>query len=223
MRRCVLALCFLLMGAATGYAHDVITTKLTWSAEISRIVFRRCVSCHREGGSAPMSLTSYAEVRPWAKAIRDQVLQRQMPPWGAVRGYGTLKHDQSLTQEEIMRIAEWVEGGAPEGDGRYVPDLPAAASATDKSVTGKRLRVTRLSAPVKLLGLRPLADIPSAKIRAQLPDGSVRPLLWAYGYKSTWNRTFELATAIDLPAGTVIIAEPATPIELVVRSPRRAR
>ena len=58
-------------------AHDVITTKLTWSAEISRIVFRRCMSCHREGGPTPMSLTTYETARPWAKAIRDQVLTGQ--------------------------------------------------------------------------------------------------------------------------------------------------
>src|ERR671939_423700 len=101
----------LLVCAAIGAAHEPITTKLTWSAEISRIVYRRCAGCHRDRGSAPMALTEYDAVRPWAKAMRDEVVSRRMPPWGAVKGFGEFRNDVSLTQDEIMRIAQWVEGG----------------------------------------------------------------------------------------------------------------
>ena len=66
--------------AAPAFAHDVIGTKLLWTQEISRIVYRHCASCHREGGTA-MSLMTYQDARPWAKAIRDEVLSRRMPPW----------------------------------------------------------------------------------------------------------------------------------------------
>src|SRR4051812_11822963 len=74
--------------AGISYAHEPITTKLTWTQEISRIFYKRCVSCHREGGASPMSLATYDEARPWAKAIKEEVLERRMPPWGAVRGIG---------------------------------------------------------------------------------------------------------------------------------------
>ena len=58
-----------------------------------------------------MALLDYEQARPWAKAIRDEVLARRMPPWGAVKGYGEFQGDRSLTQDEMNRIAEWVEGG----------------------------------------------------------------------------------------------------------------
>ena len=47
-----------------------------------------------------------------------------MPPWGAIKGFGDFRNDPSLTQDEMNRIAEWVEGGAPEGDPQYLPKIP---------------------------------------------------------------------------------------------------
>src|SRR5579871_5185030 len=96
-------------------AHDVFSTKITWSREISRLVDKRCISCHREGGSA-FALTTFEQARPWAKAIKEEVLERRMPPFAAVKGFGELRDDQSLTQEDLHVLADWVEGGAPEGD-----------------------------------------------------------------------------------------------------------
>ena len=106
--------------ASTASAHDTITTKLLWTQEISRIVNKHCAICHREGGVA-MSLATYEDARPWAKAIRDEVLARRMPPWGAVKGVGEFRGDPSLSQIEIDMIVNWVEGGAPKGDEIYLP------------------------------------------------------------------------------------------------------
>jgi hypothetical protein len=207
----------LLAAALVAPAHDVVTTKLTWSAEISRIVYRRCASCHREGGKAPMALITYEESRPWAKAIRDEVLNRRMPPWGAIRGYGDLKEDHSLTQDEISRIAEWVEGGAPEGDPKYLPAAIPDPEPAPKLPAARRLRTTRLTSPVTLVGIAPLADTVDTKIRAERPDGSVEPLLWLRGYKRKWAHTFLLAKPLRLPAGTRIVADPPARIELLAR------
>ena len=112
-----------LLAGAVNQAHEVITTKLTWSREISRIFYRRCIGCHREGSSA-FSLTSYEQARPWAQAIKEEVLSRRMPPWFAVKGFGEFKDDAGLSQEEIATIAAWVEGGAPRGDEKLLPELP---------------------------------------------------------------------------------------------------
>lgn len=65
---------------------------------------------------APMALTTYAEARPWAKAIREQVATRKMPPWFADPCCGKFEHDRRLTGAEIATIVEWVEGGALEGN-----------------------------------------------------------------------------------------------------------
>lgn len=113
-----------LLGAAIApnltWAHDAISTKLTWTREISRIFEKRCVGCHQDGGRAPMAFGSFSAVKPWAVAIKEAILVRQMPPWPAAKGYGEFSNDFSLTQEEIVRIAEWVEGGAPEGDPAFL-------------------------------------------------------------------------------------------------------
>src|SRR5437016_12690985 len=71
-----------------------------------------------------MSLVNYEEARPWATAIREEVLERRMPPWGAVEGVGAFRDNPSLTSIEIEMIVGWVEGGAPEGDPAYLPVKP---------------------------------------------------------------------------------------------------
>src|SRR5262245_43755360 len=95
-------------------AHDIITTSITWDRDISRIVLNHCASCHRPGGMA-FSLLTYADARPWAEDIKDEAQRRHMPPWGAVKGYGEFRNDNSLTLEELERIVAWNEGGKPEG------------------------------------------------------------------------------------------------------------
>ena len=77
-----------------------------------------------------MSLTTYDEARPWAKAIRDEVAARRMPPWGAVAGIGDFAGDPSLSTPEIDLLIAWVEGGAPEGDPVYLPRGAGRRSGT---------------------------------------------------------------------------------------------
>ena len=69
------------------------------------------------GGSAPMPLTTYEDVRPWARAIKEQVLTRRMPKWHAARGFGAFSNDPTLTPLEMALITSWVDGGLPRGDG----------------------------------------------------------------------------------------------------------
>src|SRR5882672_1807579 len=114
--------------AMPASGHERVTTKLTWSREIARIVYARCLTCHREGGRA-FSLSTYAEARPWAKAIKEEVLMRRMPPWNAVKGFGAFRDEAGLAQEELSIIADWVEGGAPEGDVALMPAVPGPVTA----------------------------------------------------------------------------------------------
>ncbi len=204
----------LLAGAA--YAHDPITTKLTWSREISRIVYKRCTACHREGASA-MAFLTYEDVRPWAKAIRDEVLNRRMPPWGAIKGFGEFRDDPSLTQDEIDRIAEWVEGGAPEGDPLLLPTLPALQQPA-APVTGTWMRTALLPEDVAVLAIRPLADAAEAHITALRPDGTVEPMLWLHGYKQEWRRSFVYRNPLHLEKGTRLVSEPELPFEILVKA-----
>ena len=97
----------------------------TFSKDVASIVFNRCAECHRAGEAAPMALTSYKEVRPWAKAIKTAVLSRRMPVWLADAAHSaSFKNDRRLSQSEIDTITAWVDSGAPEGDARQTPKMP---------------------------------------------------------------------------------------------------
>ena len=71
-----------------------------------------------------MAFTSYAEVRPWAKAIKEAVLSHAMPPWLADPHFGSFRNDRRLSEEAIGTIVAWVDAGAPEGNAKETPPLP---------------------------------------------------------------------------------------------------
>jgi hypothetical protein len=96
----------------------------TFSADVAPIMYAKCVTCHRPGEVAPMSLITFKDVRPWAGSIREKVMSRAMPPWHADRQYGTFRNEQSLTQAEIDTIVKWASAGAPEGNPARMPALP---------------------------------------------------------------------------------------------------
>jgi hypothetical protein len=139
-RAVAFALACVIVLASRASAHDPITTKVTWSREISRIVERRCAGCHRPEGVAPMALTTYEQARPWLKAIKTEVVSRRMPKWPAARGIGDFDNDRSLSPFEIELIAAWIDGGAPKGD------ASAARLATSESRSLRIDRQLRLSA-----------------------------------------------------------------------------
>src|SRR5262249_21740279 len=95
----------------------------TFSKDVAPIFYKACVECHRPTMFAPMSLMTYDEARPWARSIKQRVVSRAMPPWGADAPHGLFKNDPSLTQAEVDTVAAWVDAGAPKGDDN---DLPAA-------------------------------------------------------------------------------------------------
>jgi hypothetical protein len=99
--------------------------QVTFAKDIAPILQRSCVNCHRVGSIAPMPLTTYEEVRPWAKAIRQKVSTREMPPWGIDKNMGIqkFKNDISLSNDEIDKIARWVDAGAPVGNPADMPAL----------------------------------------------------------------------------------------------------
>lgn len=209
----------IVLGPGLLMAHDPITTKVTYSREIIRLFQKRCLTCHREGGKAPMSLAAYSEARPWAKAIKEEVLERRMPPWGAVKGFGAFKNDQALTQEEVSLIADWVEGGAPEGDPKYLPSTPMPDPPAGFKPSASRLSVSKsqvLTRSRTLLAIAPQPGkpVPNARVIAELADGSVEPLLWLKDYKPAWKHIFEFRKPLPLPAGTRILVEPETAVTL---------
>ncbi len=99
----------------------------TFAGDVAPILYENCVACHRPNHLAPMSLITYDDVRPWARAVKTKVLSREMPPWGADSSVRAYKNDASLSQAEIDVIAAWVDGGVPRGNEADLPELPQFA------------------------------------------------------------------------------------------------
>ncbi len=102
-------------------SHEPITTNIRFNKEIVRIFQRHCLACHGAEGGTSVSLATYATARPWAKAFKEEVLEKRMPPFQAVKGFGNFHDDYALTQHEIDQLVSWVEGGAPKGDEKDLP------------------------------------------------------------------------------------------------------
>jgi hypothetical protein len=202
--------------ASAAPAHDVITTKITFSKEIVRLLDKRCITCHREGGTA-FSLATYEAARPWAKAIKEEVASRRMPPWQAVKGFAEFKDDRGLSQEEIELINDWVEGGAPEGEPKFLPPASKPSAWKDPlSPLGSSEVViasqAKLEAAAHVLAIRAknLKKGASVQVIAALPDGTIQPLLWIYQYNPDFARTYYYTAPFNLPPGTEIEMSPSS-------------
>ena len=124
----LVAVGILLTAAWSASAQDV-----TFNKDVVPILQQSCQGCHRTGQMAPMSLMTYEEVRPWARAIRAKVSQRVMPPWHLDKTVGITEYqnDISLSDEQIETVVRWVDAGAPRGN---PADQPPAIDWPDDQV-----------------------------------------------------------------------------------------
>jgi mono/diheme cytochrome c family protein len=126
MRRTVLgSLIVALFGLSS--AARAADAPVTFTKDVAPILYKNCVECHRPTMFAPMSLVTFEDARPWARSIKQRVVSRAMPPWGADPAHGTFKNDPRLSQSEIDTIAKWVDDGAVKGDDKDLPPVPQLA------------------------------------------------------------------------------------------------
>jgi hypothetical protein len=211
-RLCLIGLLVWSYGVALA-GHDIGSTPITWNREISRLVYDKCASCHRPGGTA-FSMLSYTDVQPRVVAIKDAVLARRMPPWGAVKGFGTFRNDQALSQEQIELLTSWIQSDAPRGNNRRA--LPKEPTFTESPPFVMPPVATRVSGPttldraVTLDGVFPehVTGDQSLRIVALLPDGRREPLIWLHGYDDRQPHVFLYRSPVHLPAKTVIQGVP---------------
>ena len=122
MRLGLTAVVMVLVGGVAGIAWG--QEAPTFTKDVAPILYERCVSCHRPGEVAPMSLTTYSEARPWARSIKAKVQSREMPPWHASPRSLPMLNDRSLSQAEIDTVVAWVDSGAAEGNPADLPPAP---------------------------------------------------------------------------------------------------
>jgi hypothetical protein len=119
MMRLIFVELAMVVAAAAGASDE--TSPVTFTKDVLPILQKNCQNCHRPGQVAPMSLISYQETRPWAKAIKAAVTMGKMPPWFADPKYGHFTNDRSLKQSEIDTLVKWANTGATEGDPKDAP------------------------------------------------------------------------------------------------------
>ena len=170
----LIALGAVLAVAAPARATD--TKPVTFSKDVAPIFQAKCQECHQPNSIAPMSLITYQDARPWARAIKERVAARQMPPWHIDRSVGVqkFKNDMSLTDEQVDAIVRWVDGGALQGDPKDLP--PPKPLVTDNEWQAVRdgfgppdlvIRSSEYTMPAQHQDVwyRPMSDIPLTEPR----------------------------------------------------------
>lgn len=210
-------------------SHGRITTNIVFNREVSQIFQKKCFQCHTEG-NVSMSLTTYKDARPWAVAIKEEILEKKMPPWSAVSGYGHFANDVSLTAREVSLILSWADGGAPSGvlladeDKPAViipslsgwehgpPDAVIAVAGGEKVAAGSSDRVARIEVAT---GLKQASWLRSLQLN--FTDRRVVRYAAVYELRTgqwlgTWTPTHPVSAlpadvAIQLPAGGKVAIE----------------
>ena len=131
-------------GVRTTRARPAVPAAPTFARDVAPIFQKSCQACHHQGTSAPMSLVSYEEVRPWAKSIRQRVANREMPPWHLDKTVGIrhYKNDRSLSDDEIATVVRWADSGAPLGNPADMPPALAFRPESDWFIGEPDLKVT---------------------------------------------------------------------------------
>jgi len=205
---------FLILVTCVAYQAHNVGNAITWNREISRIFYQHCVSCHHAGGTA-FSLVQYPEVQARAVAIKNAVLSRRMPPWGAVKGFGDFRNDQGLSEEELGLITDWVDSDTPKGNNPNVlPKEPKFEKASKVKLPRNGITVSgdlTLLRAATIDGLLPekIPSRSSIKVFAALPNGTIEPMVWFYEYTDNFQHSFLFRKPLSLPTGTVIHGVPA--------------
>jgi hypothetical protein len=213
MARKVIAAMGLVLGIGVLLSSDPAaqTSKAapTFNRDIAAILYRSCAECHRPNQIAPMSLLSYQEARPWARAIKTKVTSREMPPWFADPHYGKFKNDKSLSQEEIERISAWVDAGAPQGTGA-APAAPRFAERGWSHPSGRPPDLV-IEFPVDW-HINATGEMPNFNLYTPLPFKEGKYVSATQVLPGNFSATHHITTAVvNMPPGTVLGRGPAWP------------
>jgi mono/diheme cytochrome c family protein len=174
----------------------------TFTKDIAPILQRSCQQCHRPDSIAPMSLLTYQQVRPWARAIKYRTqlayvtgMRGVMPPWQIERNIGIQKfnEDLRLSDEEIATIARWVDSAAPEGDPADMPP-PLTFGANDRWFLGKPDLIVS-SPPTLVKGVGPDWWGDFGETPSDLPEDR-------YAVTAEYKETSDLTKSAGLLRGT---------------------
>src|SRR5688572_6104562 len=169
----------------------------TFTKDVLPILQRSCQNCHRPGTPAPMSLLTYADVRPWARSMKTKVTNREMPPWHIDRSIGEYANDVSLSDQEVATIAAWVDRGAPEGNRADAPPAKVFPPSTEWTY-GEPDLVVRMAKGFKIPASGP-DFIPEEHVDPGLTED--RYVKWVQIIPDAWRAVHHAHVYVDLPEG----------------------
>ena len=173
------------------------TQPVTFSKDVLPILQNNCQVCHRPRGIGPMSFLTYESTRPWAKAIKTAILNKQMPPWFADPHYGKFRNAPKLTQADIHTLVAWADSGAREGD---TADKPPAIQWTN----GWRIK------PDVVVSMPEASPVPAKGI------GEIQSFFIPNPFKEdTWVTSIEIRPGDPSVVHHVIVQIPEQPISVV--------
>jgi hypothetical protein len=179
----------------------------TYNKDVAPILHRSCAECHRPNQVAPMSLLSYQDARPWAKAIKAKVTAREMPPWFADPRYGKFSNDKSLSPAEIQTLSAWADAGAPQGTGA-APVAPKFADAGWSHPSGRDPDLV-IELPVDWQ-VDAEGEMPNFNLYTPLPFNETRLVSATQVLPGNYRATHHITTAVvNMPPGTVMGRGPA--------------
>lgn len=209
-----------------GHADEPVGSTVRYNREVVRIFEHKCVTCHSAEDGLAMPLASFSDVRSWARPIREEILERRMPPWPAASGVKPLANELSLTIREIVILTSWIDGGTQRGEPADLPPTKPAvmwpAGEPDAKLTLPEQQVTlddkptvvRVEVPSPAGGdrwLRGFDVAPGARpalrslmLYMKTAAGDRWLGAWTPWYAMT---TSPAAAAHRIPAGTTLIAE----------------
>ncbi len=105
--------CAVTFASASGKPGQAVS----YAKQVAPILQKHCVSCHRSGQIGPFAMSSHQKVAGWSSTIRETILEQRMPPWHADPHRGVFANDRSLSREDAHTLLNWIDQGAPRGDG----------------------------------------------------------------------------------------------------------
>ncbi|HTQ57159.1 MAG TPA: hypothetical protein VMI94_21970 [Bryobacteraceae bacterium] len=143
MQRLTTTILVWLSAVAAHAATPTITASTpTFNKDIAPILYHNCATCHRPGQVAPFSLLTYQDAGKRADLIATITEKRVMPPWKPEPGYGVFANERRLSDQQIAMIRAWAKAGAPEGDARDKPAVPAFADSWEGRAPDKVLTMS---------------------------------------------------------------------------------
>ena len=130
-------------GLAVRGAAQSQTPVPTFTKDVAPILFKNCTSCHRPGEIAPMSLLTYEDARPYARAIFEETRDGHMPPWHAEAPEGTFTNERRLSDAEKNILMKWATNGAPKGNAADMPPAPKYADGWQLGTPDKIYEMTQ--------------------------------------------------------------------------------